>query len=87
MMQKQDKYIIVNCPHCKYLIVLYNNDINCSIFRHGIYKNNFTQINPHETKEKCDFLYNNGLIYGCSKPFKLHTQNNNIFEALECEYI
>ena len=35
----------IKCPHCEEYIII--EQINCAIFRHGIYKLNFTQINPH----------------------------------------
>ena len=58
----------------------------------GIYKNNFSQINPHMKKELCEQLIKNNLIYGCGKPFKLtikrDNSNNSIKYILEkCEYI
>ena len=57
----------VNCPHCLSIVEI--QEINCSIFRHGVYKLNYWQIDPHLNKEQCDYLFNNNLIYGCGKPF------------------
>jgi len=57
-------------------------EINCAIFRCGIYKNNYSQVNPHATKEQCDKLAQDGLIYGCGKPFKVVDG-----VAVECGYI
>lgn len=79
-------HIIVNCPHCKEPILVYLKEINCHIFRHGIYKNTHKQIDPHLDKEKCDFLYKNNLIYGCGKPFKIVKQNDIYFAEI-CDYI
>jgi len=66
-------------------------ELNCKIFRCGIYKNNFEQIDPHLNKEECDRLYNNGLIYGCSKPFivniTIKNDNNVDYESVICDYI
>ena len=64
-------YIIVKCPHCSDEVILFKNEINCKIYRHGVYKENLKQIDPHMNKEGCDHLVNNNLIYGCGKPFKL----------------
>ena len=80
------EYIIVNCPHCKDTILIYLKELNCHIFRHGIYKDTHKQIDPHLDKKKCDFLKENNLIYGCGKPFKIVKLNNN-FYAESCGYI
>jgi hypothetical protein len=70
---------------------IYIEELNCKIFRCGIYKNNFEQIDPHLNKEECDRLYNNGLIYGCSKPFMVNitikNDNNVDYESVICDYI
>ena len=59
--------MFINCPHCNQYI--YIESINCGIFRCGIYKYSFEQINPHSSKEICDNLKEHDLIYGCGKPF------------------
>jgi hypothetical protein len=71
---------LVVCPHCDAIVEIL--ELNCKIFRHGIYKNNNQQINPHASKEECDSLVVNDLIYGCGKPFRVE---NNV--AIVCEYI
>lgn len=92
--------IIVICPHCKDPIII--EKINCGIFRHGEFKNG-KQIDPHLSKEMCDKLIKNKSIYGCGKPFKIISKNNNTtgdnankiaenendnkYEAIICEYI
>jgi hypothetical protein len=60
----------LECPHCKGIIEIHENEINCAIFRHGIYKDSGLQINPHESKEICDLAFTNALIIGCGKPFR-----------------
>ena len=75
---------IVQCPHCKCLIVV--EKINCAIFRHGYFKNNNNQIDPHASKELCDYYIRENLIYGCGKPFKIII-NDNKLEPVICEYI
>lgn len=67
-------YIIVSCPNCNDSILIYNNEINCRIFRHAIYKTG-QQVNPHLPKEECDRLVSNNEVYGCCKPFKLNDEN------------
>ena len=78
--------ILINCPHCKNEVFIYLKELNCHIFRHGIYKNNYEQIDPHLEKKKCDYLLENNLIFGCAKPFKIVNHNNN-FSAEICDYI
>ena len=34
-------------------------------------KDTNVQMDPHTTKEICDELSNNNLIYGCGKPFRI----------------
>ena len=72
--------LLIKCPHCDRMIEIL--EINCAIFRCGIYKNNYSQVNPHATKEQCDKLAQDGLIYGCGKPFKVVDG-----VAVECGYI
>ena len=79
-------YIIIECPHCKEHIVVNLKELNCKIFRHGIYKNNGKQIDPHASKEICDELIKNDVIYGCGKPFQI-IEINDTFEIKKCDYI
>jgi hypothetical protein len=72
--------LIVKCPHCNESVII--EQINCGIFRHGVYKINNDQIDPHMNKEACEELIKNDLIYGCGKPFQI--VNN---EAVICDYI
>jgi len=76
--------MIVTCPNCGDFIEILQ--INCAIFRHGVFKKTNTQINPHETKENCDLYKNMDLIYGCSKPFKIIIENEKI-DTVICDYI
>jgi hypothetical protein len=71
-----------NCPNCNITIIVNKNEINCTIFRCGIYKNNYEAIHPHTCKEECERLKTEDLIYGCGKPFIF---NGN--EVLNCDYI
>jgi hypothetical protein len=82
-----EKELIVICPHCKEVVII--EEINCSIFRHGIYKHNLQQIDPHLNKIKCDELINNNEIYGCGKPFLIKNINTSTNEWISevCDYI
>ena len=78
------EFIIITCPHCSLDIIIHLNEINCHIFRCGVIKETGQQIPSHETKEICEMLFNNNLIYGCGKPFIL----NEITKLPEkCDYI
>lgn len=74
---------IIVCPHCHECIII--NELNCCIFRHGVYKSGL-QIPPHLEKEKCDELVRNGEIYGCGKPFRI-TIVNGKWIVSKCDYI
>lgn len=72
------------CPHqdCKLLIEVKKKEINCKIFRHGIYKDNYKILDPHLKKEECLRLKKENLIYGCGKPFKFDGEKVEI-----CDYL
>jgi phage FluMu protein Com len=82
-MSNTEDYMIIKCPHCKEDIFIFIKELNCKIFRHGIYKSNYEQIPPHLDKEKCDKLVEDDLIIGCGKPFKINEEKN----AINCDYI
>ena len=77
--------IIVQCPHCGDFISII--ELNCQIFRHAVFISNGEQINPHASKEECDSLIKQRLVYGCAKPFKLVKTNEGTFLAEKCNYI
>ena len=77
-------YTII-CPHCKAHVRIPENS-SSNIFRHGVLKINNQQIDPHLNKIECDRLFNDKLIYGCGKPFKLVIKNNK-YETEICDYI
>lgn len=79
-----DEQPILICPHCNEYVII--EKMNCGIFRHGILKNNGQQIDPHSSKVDCDKYIENGLIYGCGKPFRI-TVDNNKFTIEICDYI
>ena len=85
-------HIIVICPNCKDQVII--EQLNCCIFRHGIKKETFENINPHAPRDECEFLKDNDMIYGCGKPFKVIeefiNENNQIIKkyvAILCDYI
>ena len=76
--------IYVECPHCNDLVEIVK--INCGIFRHGVFKETENQLSPHAPKIICDKVFDQGLIYGCGKPFELTNINGN-YVAIKCPYI
>jgi hypothetical protein len=86
-----DEYIAQPCPQCGEMVYIRIKDFNCRIFRHGVYKSTRKQIDSHSTKEQCDELVKNDLIWGCGKPFKLvNNKDKNSYEKYKlivCDYI
>ena len=78
--------IYINCPHCRQLIEVLKSQVNCKIFRHGVFKGSYIQIDPHMSKVLCDKLIQENKILGCGKPFQLVINGNN-YSAEICEYI
>lgn len=76
--------MIITCPHCAEFIWI--DEINCGIFRHGILKSNLIQIDPHSSKELCEYYIKHDKIIGCGKPFQI-VLNNNQYEIVICDYI
>jgi hypothetical protein len=75
----------INCPHCNEYVWI--EQINCGIFRHGIYKQNFEQIPPHAPEIECKRLILEQSIYGCGQPFRIrmNTDGKPIVEI--CDWI
>lgn len=78
--------IYIICPHCNQMIEVLKSQFNCKIFRHGIMKDTYKQIDPHLNKESCDKLFKEGKIFGCGKPFKLVINGDNYSTEI-CDYI
>lgn len=76
--------LYVECPHCGDFVEII--EINCSIFRHGSFKNGNQQLPPHAPKDFCDKAFNEDLIYGCGKPFRLLNINGK-FTTEVCGYM
>ena len=68
------------CPHCGIMIDVVQ--MNCKVFRCGIYKSDGKQIPPHLTEEECKAL--GQTIWGCSNPF-LYNEETKKME--KCDYI
>jgi len=75
---------IISCPHCNDFIII--EKLNCGIFRHGMYKHDGMQIDPHLCKTSCDEFVQRGKIYGCGKPFQIIISDGQV-EIKKCDYI
>ena len=83
---KNDIYTF-KCPHCDGIIEVDKSQLNCRIFRHGLFILNGIQrqIRPHATKEQCELHIKNGLLEGCGKPFQVIIGDPSY--AIQCDYI
>jgi hypothetical protein len=81
MSESSDSNIILTCPYPECNIMIEIFEINCAIFRCGVYKNG-KQIDPHLPKEQCDRLKKEDKIWGCGRPFKLVNSS-----LIECDYM
>ena len=72
--------LIVTCPYCDGEIQII--ELNCKIFRHAIFKDSGKQLDPHASKEICDSVIKENLVYGCAKPFKIEDG-----KPVKCDYI
>lgn len=77
----------LKCPYCKGLIEVLKKELNCKIFRHGVYKSSMQQINPHEAKGVCDTIKKEDKIFGCGKPFQVDVLENGIAYIKKCGYL
>ncbi len=73
------------CPHCGDYVQVAVSDTNCCIFRHGVHKRGLAPVNPHMSKDQCEELVTQDLVYGCCKPFRLVLSDPIHVEA--CDYI
>ena len=71
---------LVTCPNCGGQVLI--DEVNCRIFRHGVWKSTGQQMDPHASKLICEDAHLRGLILGCGQPFKIV---KNV--AIACEYI
>jgi hypothetical protein len=71
---------IIQCPYCEEYVFI--EELNCRIFRHACFKNG-EPIPPHASKEECDRFIQQGLVYGCAKPFQILLDGT----VVKCDYI
>ena len=77
--------MFLNCPHCDGTIEVLENEVNCGIFRHGIYKSG-APVPPHSPEHVCRDLLKRDLLYGCAMPFKV-TRSSDGYVVVKCGWI
>jgi hypothetical protein len=65
------KELILYCPYPDCNIGIEIIEINCAIFRCGVYKHNGLQIEPHLPNIECERIKKGDKIWGCGRPFQL----------------
>jgi len=81
-----EDFYFFNCPQCNLEVIVNKNELNCRIFRHAVYKNNYEQVNPHLSYEDCQKLLDTNSVIGCCKPFQIISKNDKLY-AIICDYI
>lgn len=76
---------ILKCPYCEQYIEII--EINCGIFRCGLYKTDCSQLNPHASREECERVVAEDRIFGCGKPFRVYKMAASEYRIEKCEYI
>jgi ribosomal protein S27E len=74
----------IKCPHCGGTVIIFKNEINCGIFRHGTMIQTGEPVQPHTPKDECERLVELEQVRGCCKPFRF---NANTANAEACDYI
>lgn len=82
----EGEYYFFSCPNCDNEIIVNKNELNCRIFRHGVYKDNYKQVDPHLPKIFCDKLIGEDKVIGCCKPFEIINDNKGNLIAIICDY-
>jgi len=75
----------VSCPTCGVTVEVV--ELNCKIFRCGIFKATGQQLNPHAPKQECDRAKQMDLIHGCGSPFIVRQDDQGQLHADNCGYI
>ncbi len=74
----------LECPWCGLKFAVYEQDINCGIFRHGAVNGQLLQ--PHASQAECEAALKQPGVEGCCKPIRV-VKNNSEYHAEKCEYI
>eukprot|EP00931_Biecheleriopsis_adriatica_P067038 TRINITY_DN41246_c0_g1_i1.p1 TRINITY_DN41246_c0_g1~~TRINITY_DN41246_c0_g1_i1.p1 ORF type:complete len:208 (+),score=27.97 TRINITY_DN41246_c0_g1_i1:47-670(+) len=83
----QDLYWLVLCPHegCSQWFRVDASDVNCTIFRHGVYKDTGRMLPPHARQQECEDAISRGALYGCGKPVRFNPWNWDSERPVVCK--
>jgi hypothetical protein len=77
------------CPHCATPTEVSKNEVNCAIFRCGVWKSPHPAagqpINPHMPQLECEAVREQ--VFGCTKPFRLVDRGGGNLWVEICGYI
>ncbi len=79
--------MFITCPKCGIMIEVI--ELNCRIFRCGVYKSSGEQLPPHHPMEECLKVVSEDLIYGCGSPFRVRkepAEDGSLIVEI-CDYI
>jgi hypothetical protein len=79
---KQNDIFYFECPHCSMMCQVPRSEIRCTIFRHAIFKKDFSFVPPHAPKITCDKWIKDDIVYGCAKPFKFDGKTVSIIDYI-----
>jgi len=67
-------YWRVRCPHedCGLWFEVRTDEVNCTIFRHGIFKATGHMLDPHSSQQTCEDAMARDELYGCGKPVRFN---------------
>lgn len=58
-------------PDCPMEFMIADSEIHCGIFRCGVMRGSGDQIAVHATKEQCQRMLAEEMVYGCARPFTI----------------
>jgi len=73
---------LINCPHCQISIEVL--ELNCCIFRCGVYRENGEQINQHMPEIEAKLLFLRDQIWGCGRQFRISKLSNGSWLISQC---
>ncbi|NDE17926.1 hypothetical protein EBZ80_23675 [bacterium] len=78
------------CPHCHVWVTVHRPEVNCGIFRHGVFRETGQPVPPHASQPDCEQWHATDQIWGCGKPFRLSRGAGGVDDGFRvdiCDYI
>jgi len=80
--------LVFACPQCGGTVVVQRSEVNCKIFRHGVFRATGEPVPPHASEAECSEWTKTESIWGCGKPFHLVPDSDTgALVAKTCGYI